>query len=159
VRESHTNKTVTYFFIIGLNNLYTLIIDAKKYHIRLKFNPRLCAADRRELGTKFDQSVTTPACAQRTAHFLPALHKSQIPAFNLQLSHQPRGESLIITCAELFLSQMSSDLLKEHLKAVADRLTDKSTRNAKVLKPSKKSDSIKKTERANNYIGWFYFLT
>jgi hypothetical protein len=153
VRESHTNKTVTFVFIIGLNNLYNLIIDAKKYHIRFKFNPRQCAADRRELGTKFSHN----ACAQRTAHFLPALHKSQLSAFSFHINH--RELSLLITCAELFLSQMSSDLLKEHLKAVADRLTDKSTRNAKVLKPSKKSDSIKKTERANNYIGWFYFLS
>jgi hypothetical protein len=53
---------------------------------------------------------------------------------------------------------MSSDLLKEHLKAVADRLNDKSIRNAKVVKPSKKSDSIRKSERAVNYIGWFYLL-
>jgi hypothetical protein len=100
-------------------------------------------------------SVTTPV--HSGGHFLPALHKSQLSAFSFHTNH--RELSLLITCAELFLSQMSSDLLKEHLKAVADRLTDKSTRNAKVLKPSKKSDSIKKTERANNYIGWFYFLS
>lgn len=43
--------------------------------------------------------------------------------------------------------------MKEHLKAVADRLNDKSIRNAKVVKPSKKSDSIRKSERAVNYIG------
>lgn len=53
---------------------------------------------------------------------------------------------------------MSSDLLKEHLKAVADRLTDESKRNTKVVKPSKKSDTVRKSERANNYIGKKLFL-